>query len=60
MRVFFQLSGGLVNWDCLVYILGRFGFEERWNKWVIFKKKKKITFLTALDWFAIDSINGEA
>ena len=59
MRVFFPLSGGLVNWDCLVYILGRFGFEERWNRWVIFKKKK-ITFLTALDWFAIDSINGEA
>jgi hypothetical protein len=58
IRVFFQLSGGLVNWDCLVYILGRFGFEERWNKWVILKKK--ITFLTALDWFAIDSINREA
>ncbi len=47
-----------MNWDCLVYILGRFGFEERRNKWVILKKK--ITFLTALDWFAIDSINGEA
>jgi hypothetical protein len=26
----------------------------------LLKKKKKITFRTALDWFAIDSINGEA